>query len=95
MQLLAKHSTTLIRRYFRKTMCMFAPLYLFNECINSCAYCGFARENSILRVALEIDEVAKEARHLAAQGFHNLLLVRLVNIRSLSLINTWNVVYVS
>jgi 2-iminoacetate synthase len=35
----------------------------------------FARENAILRVTLEIDEVAKEARHLAAQGFRNLLLV--------------------
>ena len=75
MQLLAKHSTILTRRYFGKTMRMFAPLYLSNECINSCAYCGFARENTILRVTLEIDEVAKEARHLAAQGFRSLLLV--------------------
>lgn len=36
---------------------------------------GFARENAILRTTLEIDEVAREARHLAAQGFRNLLLV--------------------
>lgn len=39
-------------------MRMFAPIYLSSECINSCAYCGFARENAILRTTLEIDEVA-------------------------------------
>jgi 2-iminoacetate synthase len=37
--------------------------------------CGFAWENAILRITLEIDEVAREACHLAAQGFRNLLLV--------------------
>lgn len=72
---LARESATLTRRYFGRTMRLFAPLYLSNECINSCAYCGFSRENSILRVTLELDEVAKEAEHLAAQGFRNILLV--------------------
>ena len=64
------------RRHFGKTMRLFAPLYLSNECVNSCAYCGFSRENdAILRVTLEIEQVAAEARHLAAQGFRNILLV--------------------
>lgn len=72
---MARESAALTRRYFGQTMRLFAPLYLSNECINSCAYCGFSRENAILRVTLEIEEVAKEATHLAEQGFRHLLLV--------------------
>lgn len=54
---------------------MFAPLYLSNECINSCRYCGFSRDNPILRVTLSVEEVMREARHLAREGFRQLLLV--------------------
>jgi 2-iminoacetate synthase len=72
---MARESAALTRRYFGRTMRLFAPLYLSNECINSCSYCGFSRENAILRVTLEIEEVAKEAAHLAEHGFRNLLLV--------------------
>jgi 2-iminoacetate synthase len=54
---------------------MFAPIYLSNECINNCAYCGFSRDNAILRVTLEIEQMAIEARHLAAEGFRSVLLV--------------------
>jgi len=67
------HAVTL--RNFGKVMRLFAPLYLSNECINSCAYCGFSRENPILRVTLEIEQVAREAKHLSEQGFRNILLV--------------------
>src|SRR5690606_35504705 len=56
-------------------MRMFAPLYLSNECINSCSYCSFSRENAILRVTLEVEQVAREAAHLAKQGFRHILLV--------------------
>ena len=52
---MARRSSSLTRRHFGRTMRMFAPLYLSNECINSCAYCGFSRDNAILRVTLEID----------------------------------------
>ncbi len=67
------HHTTLAR--FGKAMRLFAPLYLSNECINTCAYCGFSRDNPILRVTLEVEQTLREARHLAAQGFRDLLLV--------------------
>jgi 2-iminoacetate synthase ThiH len=53
----------------------FAPLYLSNECVNNCKYCGFSRDNPILRVTLTIEQVVREARHLVAQGFRNILLV--------------------
>ncbi len=75
LEAMAAESRALTLRHFGRTIRMFAPLYLSNECINSCKYCGFARENPILRVTLEIEEMAREARHLAIEGFRNILLV--------------------
>src|SRR5258708_34568385 len=72
---LARESAALTRQHFGKTIRLFAPLYLSNECINNCAYCGFSRDNAILRVTLDVDAVVKEARHLAGEGFRNILLV--------------------
>lgn len=75
LEAMARESQSLTRRHFGRTVRLFAPLYLSNECINSCAYCGFSRENAILRVTLEIGQVVAEARHLQKEGFRNLLLV--------------------
>src|SRR5437763_3623821 len=72
---MARESAAVTRRNFGKTIRLFAPLYLSNECINNCAYCGFSRDNAILRVTLEIQSVVREARHLSAEGFRNILLV--------------------
>lgn len=65
----------LTRLHFGATMRFFAPLYLSNECVNSCRYCGFSRENPILRVTLSPEQVEAEARHLFDKGFRNILLV--------------------
>ena len=75
LEAMARESSLLTRRNFGKAIRLFAPLYLSNECINNCAYCGFSRDNAILRVTLEVASVVKEARHLAAEGFRNILLV--------------------
>src|SRR3712207_184799 len=72
---MAQRAQTLTRQNFGRTMRVFAPLYLSNECINNCRYCGFSRDNPILRVTLTLDEVIAEARHLAAHGFRQILLV--------------------
>lgn len=72
---LAKRSNRLTQQRFGRVIRLFAPLYLSNECINNCNYCGFSRDNRILRVTLSIDEVVREARALADQGFRNILLV--------------------
>ena len=72
---LAKRSNQLTQQRFGRVIRLFAPLYLSNECINNCTYCGFSRDNPILRVTLSIDEVVREARALADQGFRNILLV--------------------
>src|SRR5256886_38814 len=75
LEAMAQMSRGLTLQNFGRTMRLFAPLYLSNECINNCRYCGFSRDNPILRVTLEIDEVVTEARHLARQGFRQILLV--------------------
>ncbi len=72
---LSRRSQQLTRQRFGKTIRLFAPLYLSNECVNNCAYCGFSRDNPILRVTLSLDEVQREADELKSQGFRNLLLV--------------------
>ncbi len=68
----AHHAT--IQR-FGRTIQMYAPLYLSNECIDTCRYCGFSRPNKILRQTLTIDAVLNEAQFLINQGFRHLLLV--------------------
>lgn len=72
---LCKRSQALTRQRFGKVIRLFAPLYLSNECINNCKYCGFSRDNPILRVTLSVEEVVREARSLKEKGFRNLLLV--------------------
>ncbi|MBA2269630.1 MAG: 2-iminoacetate synthase ThiH [Chthoniobacterales bacterium] len=71
----AQQSRALTLQNFGRTMRLFAPLYLSNECINNCRYCGFSRDNPILRVTLDVAQVAAEARYLAAEGFRQILLV--------------------
>lgn len=72
---LCRRSQALTRQRFGRVIRLFAPLYLSNECINNCAYCGFSRDNPILRVTLSVEDVVREARALAEQGFRNILLV--------------------
>ena len=72
---LSRRSQQLTQQRFGKVIRLFAPLYVSNECINNCKYCGFSRDNPILRVTLSPTEVLAEARALLAQGFRNILLV--------------------
>lgn len=69
----AAHATTI--RRFGRVVRMFAPLYLSNECVSVCTYCGFAAGNDVARRTLSIDEVQDEAHALLARGFRHLLLV--------------------
>ena len=75
LETMCRRSQQLTQQRFGKVIRFFAPLYVSNECINNCKYCGFSRDNAILRVTLSIDDVREEARSLAAQGFRNILLV--------------------
>jgi 2-iminoacetate synthase len=76
LELLGRRSHAMTQQRFGKVIRMFAPLYLSNECVNNCRYCGFSRNNSqILRVTLSLDEAKREAKAIWAQGFRNILLV--------------------
>jgi 2-iminoacetate synthase len=72
---LARQSQQTTRRHFGRTMRLFAPLYVSNECVNNCSYCGFSRDAGILRTTLTVDQVVREAKHLHALGFRSILLV--------------------
>src|SRR5262249_20343982 len=72
---LCQRSQALTRQRFGKVIRLFAPLYLSNECVNNCQYCGFSRDNPIFRVTLTLPEVMREAEALQTQGFRNVLLV--------------------
>jgi 2-iminoacetate synthase len=60
---------------FGRTIGLYAPLYLSNECVCTCTYCGFSMGLPIKRRTLRIDEVVREARTLASRGIRNILLV--------------------
>ena len=75
LEAMAREARALTLRHFGRTVRLFAPLYLSNECVNNCRYCGFSRDNPILRVTLTVDEVVREARHLYERGFRHILLV--------------------
>ena len=75
LETLSQRSHRLTQQRFGKVIRLFAPLYLSNECINNCQYCGFSRDNAILRVTLSLAEVKQEAKALQEQGFRNVLLV--------------------
>jgi 2-iminoacetate synthase len=72
---MARRAHAMTQQRFGKVIRLFAPLYLSNECINNCKYCGFSRDNPILRVTLSVDEMLREAKALHEQGFRNILLV--------------------
>jgi len=69
----AAHEVAL--RRFGRVVRLFAPLYVSNECVSTCTYCGFSAGNEIARRTLSPDEVGTEARALRDRGFRSLLLV--------------------
>jgi len=55
---------------------LFAPLYISNECVNQCAYCGFKATNKDLeRRTLDPEAIHQEVAVLEDQGHKRLLLV--------------------
>ncbi|MDT8446948.1 MAG: 2-iminoacetate synthase ThiH [bacterium] len=72
---MAQLSQSLTRKRFGKCVQLYAPLYLSNECLNSCTYCGFSREVQIPRVRLNEEAVLKEVAVLKEMGIEHILLV--------------------
>ncbi|MBU2513420.1 2-iminoacetate synthase ThiH [bacterium] len=72
---MAAISRLLTRQRFGNIVQMYIPLYLSNECTNSCKYCGFSKKNEIPRITLSIDQVLSEANVIKNMGFEHVLLV--------------------
>lgn len=72
---MAQLSHELTKKRFGKTIQMYAPLYLSNECQNICTYCGFSLDNKIKRKTLTDSEIKLEAEALKKAGFDHVLLV--------------------
>ena len=64
------------RRYYGKTVSVYAPLYIGNTCINSCRYCDFRRQHTgTVRRNLTLDEIRAEAEAIRTTGIDSLLVV--------------------
>jgi 2-iminoacetate synthase len=72
---MAQISNELTKKRFGKTIQMYAPLYLSNECQNICTYCGFSLDNKIKRKTLTDSEIKRETEVIKKAGFDHVLLV--------------------
>ena len=72
---LAQRSARITKQRFGNTVQLYTPLYISNECTNSCLYCGFNRTNDIRRITLTPEQVAEEADIIYNMGFRHLLLL--------------------
>lgn len=72
---MAQMSHQLTKKRFGKTIQMYAPMYLSNECQNICTYCGFSLDNKIKRKTLTDKEIEMEVAELKKAGFDHVLLV--------------------
>lgn len=67
------HRLTLDR--FGRTIQMYIPLYLSNECNNICTYCGFSYDNKVRRRTLNPMEIMQEVAVIKGMGYDHVLLV--------------------
>ncbi len=75
LETLARLSRERTLRRFGRTMQLFAPAYLSNECQNVCTYCGFSAGNKVARRTLNPGEILREAGALKKLGFDHLILL--------------------
>ncbi len=75
LEVMANMSHQITQQRFGKTIQLYAPLYLSNECQNICTYCGFSMDNKIKRKTLSNSEIIVEAMALKEMGINHVLLV--------------------
>jgi 2-iminoacetate synthase len=68
-------SHQLTQKRFGKTIQMFVPMYLSNECQNICTYCGFSFDNAMRRVTLTDAQIMEEVKVIKSYGYDHILLV--------------------
>jgi 2-iminoacetate synthase len=73
---MAKKSREITLQRFGKAIQLYLPLYLSNDCTNSCVYCGFNQKNHIERKILTESEILAEIMEIKKLGpFEHVLLV--------------------
>lgn len=72
---MAQLSQRITQKRFGKTIQMYIPMYLSNECQNICTYCGFSLTNKIPRKTLNDKEILAEVAVIKEMGYDNILLV--------------------
>src|SRR4051794_21607407 len=72
---MARISQQLTLKRFGKTIQMYVPLYLSNECNNICTYCGFSYDNKLRRKTLSPIEIMQEVAVIKDMGYDHVLLV--------------------
>lgn len=72
---MAVKSHALTTKRFGRTMQMYVPMYLSNECQNICTYCGFSLGNKIHRLTLSDKQILQEAQAIKSLGYDHILLV--------------------
>lgn len=75
LETMAQRAHRLTVQRFGRTILLYAPIYLSNECTNGCRYCGFNAGNRVPRRTLTLEEIEAEAQVLAGHGFRHVLLV--------------------
>ncbi|MBQ7667211.1 MAG: radical SAM protein [Kiritimatiellae bacterium] len=76
MPLLRSRAAQERRRYYGRTVSVYAPLYIGNTCVNSCRYCDFrVQHQGTARKDLTMDEILMEAAAVRASGIDSLLVV--------------------
>ncbi|BDD07295.1 2-iminoacetate synthase ThiH [Aureibacter tunicatorum] len=72
---MAQLSHQLTQKRFGKTIQMYIPLYLSNECQNICTYCGFSQDNKLRRITLTDSQINREVEIIKKMGYDHVLLV--------------------
>src|SRR5690606_19287957 len=72
---MAQLTQQLTQQRFGKTIQLYVPLYLSNECQNICTYCGFSYDNQLRRKTLTGAEILQEISVIRNMGYEHVLLV--------------------
>jgi 2-iminoacetate synthase len=72
---MAAESKRLTQQRFGKTIQLYVPMYLSNECQNICTYCGFSFTNKMPRTTLTDAQILQEVEAVKRHGYDHLLLV--------------------
>ncbi|MDD4224610.1 MAG: [FeFe] hydrogenase H-cluster radical SAM maturase HydG [Candidatus Cloacimonetes bacterium] len=75
-QLILEGAHELKERIYGNRIVLFAPLYVGNECVNDCVYCGFRISNKeCLRATLSHEQLVRETQSLVERGHKRLIMV--------------------